>query len=285
MHKKTGRILLLFCLSVALEACTAVPGVYMPGTSSATPVKEGNTLVYPQFIPVTGKVLRSQKPYQYHIGRYDTLSIIVWGHPELSQPKEITNAQGATVSNAVNIVVDHYGYIYFPFAGRVKVAGLNVEQIREKLTSKLASYIRNPRITVEVSGYYNKEVSVVGAIRKPGTQPLTNKPLSLMDAINAAQGIDTDADTSHVYVIRAVAARRTKLPKPNIQYGSAPMARADVFWLSMNSPQSMLYAEKFYLHPNDVVYVSSAPIADWNRVVNLVMPSLQTALDVRELTR
>jgi polysaccharide export outer membrane protein len=44
----------------------------------------------------------------------------------------------------------------------------------------------------------------------------------------------------------------------------------------MQSAASMLYAENFPLINNDVVYVSTAGIANFNRVLNQILPAVQT---------
>jgi hypothetical protein len=49
-----------------------------------------------------------------------------------------------------------------------------------------------------------------------------------------------------------------------------------VFWLDMSSPGAMLMATQFKLKPRDVVIVSTAPVARYSRVINKILPTVQT---------
>ena len=269
------RNIFLLVLSLFLTACT-VPGTYMSvGEMEQASVVHGK-LVQAKIIPISRASLSQSRPYNYRVGPYDTLSIIVWDHPELSSPASPSNStatatmpggstlapsmQTAQVSTqGTGIQVNTSGYIYFPYAGNVKVSGLTVNQIRNVLRRKLSKYIRKPQISVNIIGYQHNQIYVMGEVVRPGTETLTNKPLTLMDAINGSGGINpTTADAHHVYVLRGNSIRFV------------------VYWLNISSPQAMIQAERFYLRPKDIVYVAPAGIANWNRVVAQILPTVQS---------
>lgn len=133
----------------------------------------------------------SQLPehYTYTVGPRDVLSIVVWQHPEL------TNPTGNSQSNTANgRLVRADGTIFFPFVGVVDVNGLTVEQIRRLLASKLSPYIKSPQVDVSVLTYRSRKAYVTGEVNGPGIQYLTNEPATLMDAVNRAGGLTALAD-------------------------------------------------------------------------------------------
>jgi polysaccharide export outer membrane protein len=96
---------------------------------------------------------------------------------------------------------------------------------------------------------------------KPGFIPFTDQVLSITDAISMSGGFDPNAaDPSHVYIIRA----------------GLNLYRPKVYWLNAKTPESLLLAEHFILKPGDILYVSSAPATRWNRVLNQLLPTIQT---------
>jgi polysaccharide export outer membrane protein len=125
---------------------------------------------------------------------------------------------------------------------------------------KLSKYIRHPKVSVQVAAFNSQRAHVLGEVMQPGLRPLTDRPLTILDAISLCGGINvTTADVSHIYVIRSV-----------------DLQNISVYRLNSQSPQNLLVAEHFRLANNDVIYVPPAGIVSWNRVINQILPSLQT---------
>jgi len=146
------------------------------------------------FAPKGNPDLKEAKEnYVYRVGPQDVLAITVFDHPELTLPTtpfrdprsraQETQSSGKTPG----FVVSADGTIFFPFAGEVKVADLTTEEIRKKLTRRLDDYIESPQIQVRVSQFRSKEVILTGQVREPNTIPITDVPLTALDAINRAQ--------------------------------------------------------------------------------------------------
>lgn len=123
--------------------------------------------------------------YVYRVGPGDILSIVVWNHPELTNPYGTTGGNLTQSGSEVRA----NGSVFFPFAGVLHVAGLTVEQIRHLITKHIKAYIANPQVGVRVLAYRAHKVYVTGYVNKPGIQYLTNQPLTVMDAINDAGGL------------------------------------------------------------------------------------------------
>jgi len=148
-------------------------------------------------------------PAPYTIQAGDILSIVVWDHPELAGAVTGIPPQGAVGSenpaaatSPSGFVVDHEGVIQFPFAGTLKVAGLTEAQARHLLASRLARYIKQPDVTLRVQSYRSKRVYIDGEVKTPGLQPITDIPMTLMEAINRAGGLLPSADQSQLSVSR-----------------------------------------------------------------------------------
>jgi polysaccharide export outer membrane protein len=131
---------------------------------------------------------------QYWVGPRDVLGITVWEHPELTIP-------AGDLSSGTFVGED--GNIFFPYAGIVKAAGRPVEDIRIELTEKLSKYIEQAQLDVRVTTYRSQRVYVVGAVNTPGTQSVTDIPLTVLEAINGAGGVKSDtADLRNINLTR-----------------------------------------------------------------------------------
>ncbi len=107
--------------------------------------------------------------------------------------------------------------------------------------------------------FRGQKVYVFGEVNKPGFIPLNDQPLTIADAITQSGGLNVDSsDPTHIYVIRGSFTHPT------------------IYWLNAGTPDALLLAEHFNLKPGDVLYISSAVITRWNRVLNQLLPTIQT---------
>ncbi|WP_394752334.1 polysaccharide biosynthesis/export family protein [Crenothrix sp.] len=146
----------------------------------------------------TVKETPMQEPYyQYMVGPRDILTITVWEHPELTIPAgEFRSAE------ASGTLVGEDGSFYYPYAGIIKAAGRAVEDIRNELVRKLSAFIEMVQLDVRVAGYRSQRVYVVGEVKQPGIQTVKDIPLTVLEAINNAGGVNPEADLRNLTLTR-----------------------------------------------------------------------------------
>jgi polysaccharide biosynthesis/export protein len=194
-----------------LQACAIAPGMHMDKNRLISQDSAENSMV--EVVQITPKLIAQDQsvqrrmtipqalldyqPENYRIGPNDALFITVWDHPELTVPG---GAQQTAAPNA-RIVRDD-GTLFYPFIGNVQVAGLTLEELRELLASRLARFIEQPQVDVNVIGYNSQKIIVSGAFRNPGFLPVNAERLTLVQAVGMA-GIDLSrADMSNLSVVR-----------------------------------------------------------------------------------
>jgi len=102
------------------------------------------------------------------------------------------------------------GTVDFPYIDRVTVGGLEPQQIEEVIKKALVDrkILSDPQVTLVVTQYNSKKVSIVGAVQKPGSLPWS-EGMKLVEAISLAGGLTSLADGDHVRITRVVGANRT----------------------------------------------------------------------------
>lgn len=95
-------------------------------------------------------------------------------------------------------VVDSAGYLSIPVAGRVRAAGLTVEQLERRITAQLnGGILKDARVNIQVATY--APFYIRGEVKKPGEFPY--KPgLTVADAVALAGGYTYRADENRVVV-------------------------------------------------------------------------------------
>jgi len=124
---------------------------------------------------------------------------------------------------------------------------------------------------INVPDRSDSRVFVMGEVKTPTQLQMIKGQLTIADALTQAGGIlDTDANPRQIFVMRGMREHPT-MP--------------EVFRLDMTQPDSIMLSSQFQLQPMDVVYIGTAASTTFNRVLQQVLPSVQTLFYLKQLTR
>lgn len=105
----------------------------------------------------------------------------------------------------------------------------------------------------------SRTFTVLGAVTKAGNVELTKTNMTLLEALGAVNGLnDERANKTGVFVFRM----------GDLQ--NDPNARARVFRLDLNQPVSIFVAQQFGVHARDVLYVTNAPLYEYNKILSAI---------------
>jgi polysaccharide export outer membrane protein len=123
---------------------------------------------------------------------------------------------------------------------------------------------------INVPDRVDSRVFVMGEVKNPQTVSMLRGRLTIADALTQATGIlDTDANPRQIYVLRGMKDHPTT---------------PEVYRLDMTQPNAIMLSSQFQLQPLDVVYVGTALSTTFNRVIQQVLPAIQSVFYIKELT-
>lgn len=132
----------------------------------------------------------------YPIGPGDELTLTVVGQADMSG----------------DFRVDALGELTVPLAGRVRIAGLTLDQARNAVAAHLADgYLKNPQVFLDVKTFASRRVEVSGAVQKPASYPLLSAEMSVSEMLVQAGGL-LEPSTPRAEIWRDREGRREVLP-------------------------------------------------------------------------
>ncbi|MDX1251059.1 MAG: polysaccharide biosynthesis/export family protein [Gammaproteobacteria bacterium] len=147
---------------------------------------------YPPLPTTKGTLPSTSDPaaYNYLIGPGDNVNIFVW--------------RNAEVSTSVTVRPD--GKITTPLVEDLPASGKTPTQLARDIEKSLATYIKEPIVTVIVGGFigpYSEQIRVVGEAAKPQALPYRQK-MTMLDLMIAVGGITDFADGNKASIVRFV---------------------------------------------------------------------------------
>lgn len=145
-------------------------------------------------LPAMKVASHNEKTPMYRIGPGDSVEVFVWGNPDLSS----------------TVPVRPDGRITTPLIEDVPAAGKTPTQLARVMEKRLAKYIKNPVVTVIVTGFvglYSEQVRVVGQAAKPQAIPY-RKGMTLLDVMIDVGGLTDYAAGNDATIVRTVDGKR-----------------------------------------------------------------------------
>ncbi|MCX7272996.1 MAG: polysaccharide export protein EpsE [Burkholderiales bacterium] len=111
----------------------------------------------------------------YVLGPADVIRISVYQQPDLSLDLRIAES----------------GAVSYPLIGSVRLGGLTGAQAERLIATRLrdGGFLQNPQVSVNITQYRSQQVSVLGAVARPGRYPLELSGTRLSEMLAQAGGI------------------------------------------------------------------------------------------------
>ncbi|MEP2982697.1 MAG: polysaccharide biosynthesis/export family protein [Sulfitobacter sp.] len=114
----------------------------------------------------------------------------------------LLGTEGASATLLEEVQVDGAGFIFIPYAGRIRAAGNTPEAIRRIITNKLAEQTPDPQIEVRRAAGDGSTVSLIGSIGAQGVYPIERPTRTLAAMLARAGGVTIVPEIAQVTVIR-----------------------------------------------------------------------------------
>lgn len=289
----------------------------------------------------------------------DTLLVRVWENVD----DPLLGNRTTAFAILEEVQVDGNGFIFVPYAGRIRAGGNTIEAVRGAITRRLEEQTPDPQVEVTRAAGDGAAVTLVGGLESQGVYPIEEATRTLTGMIGRAGGISIEPETAVVTVVRGsqsssiwfedlydhaghdIALRpgdrvfieedtRTfsalgALGTQNLiefdsrtisaieaiaQVGGLNTAAADptgvfvfrnepeaiarqlmgredlhgtqrvVYVLDLTRPNGMFFARDFAIRDGDTVYVTEAPITEFNKVIAALTGTLSAVGTVSEVS-
>jgi polysaccharide export outer membrane protein len=155
--------------------------------ATATP-----TLPAPTVAPIEATATAAQRatrlpppadPQPYRLGVGDVVSI--GARPEGA-------GAGVAPGDPATFRVPDTGSISVPGVGPIEIAGLTIEEARDRIVNAFVNAGLDPAFSFEIEDFASQNVVVSGAVEAPASLPITVTPLRLREALQRSGGVTFD---------------------------------------------------------------------------------------------
>ena len=259
---------MIYLLLVVAMMCSCVSRKQLAYFQSVTAesAEEINKYTHPQpepFVKVNDALIIT-------VTALDMEAVLPYNLPSVSHNKPMSDIEPTTLTYQY-YTVDSQGNIDFPILGKLHVAGLTQAQVIEMIQDQLKEQIVNPLVTMR---FLNANVTVLGEVNNPGSYPLNNGRMTILEALGAAGDLTPYGRRTNVLI--------TRENNGKLEFARLDLTKDEVF----TSPY-------FYLQQNDVIVVepnqarstSNQTISLWLSMVGTVASASTVIVSILRLEK
>lgn len=128
----------------------------------------------------------------------DILGLTIWENVD----DGLLSIEGSSSTILEEVQVDGSGFIFVPYAGRIRASGNSPEAIRRIITTKLAEQTPDPQVQVRRVAGDGSTVSLIGSIGAQGVFAIERPTRTLSTMLARAGGVTISPEIAQVTVIR-----------------------------------------------------------------------------------
>jgi polysaccharide export outer membrane protein len=128
----------------------------------------------------------------------DVLGLTIWENVD----DGLLSGQAQSATLLEEVQVDGSGFIFVPYAGRIRAAGNSPDSIRRIITAKLEDQTPDPQVQVRRMAGDGSTVSLIGSIGAQGVYPIERPTQTLATMLANAGGVTIEPESAQVTVIR-----------------------------------------------------------------------------------
>lgn len=128
----------------------------------------------------------------------DVLGLSIWENVD----DGLLAVEGLNTSTLEEVQVDGQGFIFVPYAGRIKASGNTPEAIRRLITERLSAQTPDPQVLVRRLAGDGATVSLIGGVGAQGVFPIERPTRTLTAMLARAGGVTIEPEIAQITVIR-----------------------------------------------------------------------------------
>lgn len=141
---------------------------------------------------------RVDQPNTRMIRAGDKLAITIWD----TDPNGLLTPPNTRFVNLPDMQVSPDGSIFLPYIGRQKVSGMAPESARARIEEAYVEVTPAAQVQLQLAEGRQSTVSLVEGVQRPGSYPLVDQDVTLMNVIADSGGVDGSFDNPQVRLVR-----------------------------------------------------------------------------------
>ena len=190
---------------------------------------------------------------EYFISVGDSMEIFVW--------------QNADLTRTVTVGPDRK--ISYPLIGRIEVVGMTIEQLEQEVTKRLSEYIKYPQVSIMMKEFSGDKIIILGEVSYPGIYTYVGR-INLIEALAKAGDFTEQAREDSIIIVRGDLKTEVQARRVNL----ASVLKGKI-----------VEDNDLSLMANDIIYVPKSFIANINKFMQNIAPTLSRTSDVLGIRR